>query len=654
LAQRYAGQVRGRGEESAGPSRTSSRHSSEALPWLAGFIGSLIVLAPALKPGSLLNFDMVLPPRIPVPSGVWGLGPDVPRRMPLGVLLAWASNLVGGRFAGVVLFLACLTVAFAGAAWLVRGAAMPFRLLAGLLFAFNPFTLTRLVAGHWTVLAAMAVLPWALPSLLRPSEDLRRTFLWCVAFGATGFVGGAFGACLLGVGLIADRGRQIVPVIGRWIVGQLPWLVPGVIVVAAGPHLAGSAAFPTRGEGPLGPLGSLLAGHGFWQPSVQVGGQASLGIVVLGIAFLALGIYGMRLLPAEWGTRAAAVAALGLLIAVASATPGLRAVYGPLSATPLLEAFRESQKGLGLYLAWLAPAAALGAVRLAGHVSPRQALYTCLAIACALALDGTGLSSLYHQLEPVQFPASLRLARKLIEANPGTTLAFPWHQYLQVSWADNRLLLNPLSDYLGGDVLSSSNPELGQPHLERVDPREATVERWVNNLSPDQVDAGVKALGVRWVVLLHEVDWQAYSELDSDPALQPVISAPELTLYRVRTWVAGVTASGAPVHDHPIVEPLRSTSSSGPAVLSLPFALGWLRGWHLAHETPSGLIGLPAGGGLVWYWPALIVVLADLLWIFLICRSWYVLARGAAKIPGPGQTVDREPRPVLYSGRETD
>ena len=58
------------------------------------------MLEPAFKRGSLLFFDLVLTPRIPVPAGAWGLGPQLPRRMPLGLVLAWASTVVGGRAAG--------------------------------------------------------------------------------------------------------------------------------------------------------------------------------------------------------------------------------------------------------------------------------------------------------------------------------------------------------------------------------------------------------------------------------------------------------------------------------------------------------------------------------------------------------------------------
>ena len=49
---------------------------------------AVVVLGPALKPGSLLNLDLVFTPRMPVPRGIWGLGPELSRRIPLGVLVA--------------------------------------------------------------------------------------------------------------------------------------------------------------------------------------------------------------------------------------------------------------------------------------------------------------------------------------------------------------------------------------------------------------------------------------------------------------------------------------------------------------------------------------------------------------------------------------
>src|SRR5438552_13100477 len=91
-----------------------------AAPWLAGGALAGLVLGPALGPGSLLNLDLVFTPTIPVPRGVWALGPELSRRVPLGVMLAWISSVVGGPVAGKLLLLAALVVAFAGA-WRLVG-----------------------------------------------------------------------------------------------------------------------------------------------------------------------------------------------------------------------------------------------------------------------------------------------------------------------------------------------------------------------------------------------------------------------------------------------------------------------------------------------------------------------------------------------------
>ncbi|HMC68686.1 MAG TPA: hypothetical protein VKJ07_05985, partial [Mycobacteriales bacterium] len=143
-----------------------------AAPWVAGIVLALLVLGPALAPGSLLNLDLVFTPTIPVPRGVWALGPELSRRVPLGVALAWASTIAGGPLAGKVMIGLALAAAFAGAWRLLPASTVATRLGAGLLYAASPFVLTRVAVGHWAVVVPLAVLPWALPVLLRPGDEL--------------------------------------------------------------------------------------------------------------------------------------------------------------------------------------------------------------------------------------------------------------------------------------------------------------------------------------------------------------------------------------------------------------------------------------------------------------------------------------------------
>src|SRR5688572_25580455 len=88
-------------------------------PWGAGMAAAVAVLGPALRGGSLLRLDLVLLPRIPVPPGIWGLGPELPRRVPYGVVLAWASNVIGGPTTGKVLLAVAVAGAVVGATRLV-------------------------------------------------------------------------------------------------------------------------------------------------------------------------------------------------------------------------------------------------------------------------------------------------------------------------------------------------------------------------------------------------------------------------------------------------------------------------------------------------------------------------------------------------------
>src|SRR4051812_5408430 len=119
-----------------------------------GFIGSLLVLGPALRPGSLLDLDLVLTPHPPLGNGIWGLGPEVPRGEPLGSAIALVSQVLDGPFVGKALMILCVTAACAGAARLARPAAPALQVGCGLVYGLSPFMMTRMAVGHFTILAA--------------------------------------------------------------------------------------------------------------------------------------------------------------------------------------------------------------------------------------------------------------------------------------------------------------------------------------------------------------------------------------------------------------------------------------------------------------------------------------------------------------------
>jgi hypothetical protein len=214
-------------------------------------------------------------------------------------------------------------------------------------------------------------------------------------------------------------------------------------------------------------------------------------------------------------------------------------------------------------------------------------------------------------------------------------LALPWHQYLDVSFAQSRRVLNPLPDYLGGDVLSSSDPELGARRREEADPREPHVTPVLARIAAgDPVADDLTALGVRWIVLLHEVDWQSMRPLRADPGLRRVVDDPAVEVFEVRGWRGPVlTATGRALPDRSVVAPVARVHASGPARWHRPAAPGWRRGSEPVDTSPFGTLALPAGRGPVWFPPALLVVIAYMVTIWAAVRAGVACQRAQPSVP---------------------
>ncbi len=662
--------------------------------WLTGLVLSLAVMGPALRPGSLLNLDLVMVPDPPVPSGVWGLGPELPRRVPMWVPVAWLSTLVGGDLVARLLMVGGLLLAFVGMYRLTarlaggRGGAAWAALGAAVLYAFGPFMITRLAVGHLMIVWTMALLPWALPDLLRPDRRVRRVLLWSAAIGFTGIYGGTVVALVLAAGVIATRGRRVGAIVGAYLVAQLPWLVPLAIVGSGQSAIADATGFPTVVSGFDG-VGRLLAGHGFWNPPFQIGAPGGWGVALIGFALLGLATVGTSALPRAWRVPLVALAALGLLISAASGVHGLDDLVARASRSPIGAPFRETQRLLSLYLLWMAPAAALGALsladRLGGQAEGRGSdrgrgwsggaarVVAAVPLALGLVLLGPGLWGAGGQLEPVHYPAEWAEARAAVRADPGTVVALPWYEYFSFNVAQNRLVLNTVPLYFGGDVITSSDPGVGSASngstetRERYDRRETAVDEVVHKakvtgpaddpcgifgakVTPGQpISSDLARLGVRWVVMMKDVDWLCYlPALSLDGGLESVVSGPNLELYRVKDWAGPVVADdGRPVSADAVISPWWDVGASGPARMAVSGSRGWLRGTTPAGVTDDGLLALPAGRGPVWYWPAVVTLLADAVWLAALLwagigerRSRRVVLREGEE---KGQDPDRTP-----------
>ena len=573
-----------------------------------GALVAVLVVGPALGPGLLFNLDLVATADPPMPSGLWGLGPELPRGIPYQVPLVALGNLLDGALVAKAVFLVVLVVAFVGAHRLAAGAPTAARIAAGLVYAAGPFLATRLAIGHVGTALATALLPWALPTLLRPGDRLPRTLLWAAALGACGVNGGILAGAVIAVGLAADRGRRAAPVLGALSVAQLPWLVPGVIVMTQGVDPAGAENFATRLDGPLGLL-RLAGGQGYFIADFDLGGT-SLVVPVAALVLLGAAIGGRHRLPAPWGGRAAALAAVGFLVAAASGLPGLDRLYDAVAGTALGLPLREGHRVLGLYLVWLAPAAAHGFAR----IEARTPVAPLAGLGAALVLASPSVWGFGGQVAPVERPPEFSAARRVVDARPGPTLALPFGQYVRPNLVDTHLVHQPLPSVLGGDVLIASGRGTAESPVERTDDRLGLAAEVVADLRRDRAPGdALRRLGLRWIAVLDSPD-PTYDDLETIPGLrvEVVVEGPHLTLYEVTTWVGPtVDDDGDPVGLDGVVAPLVRIDGERPVTWFRPGSAGWLRGTDAATVTADGNLAVPAGDGPVWYWPSLLVLVAD-------------------------------------------
>lgn len=600
--------------------------------WIVGVILGFSVVGPAWSGDALLNLDLVVFDRMVVSPGVWGLGPELPRQSPVIVVLASMSRIVDGTSLVAGLMVVVVAAAFVGAARLSRPAPWHARAAAGLLYAFGPWLVTRLAVGHLGLAVSAAMLPWLLPVLLRPDRSLRRTFLAAAAMGLGGFYGGSLALVVLAVGVATGRGHRAPQVAAAWVVSQLPWIVPGAIVGMSTPRIAGGEFFRTTIDG-VGDLLRLVLGYGFWQRGNQLGLESAL-LPVAALVVLIVALAGVGRHPDGHGRRSAVLGVTGIVIASATAVPVLGDVFEWASTSLPGGIVREPQRMLVLFLVWLAPATAAGIARLDGR-SPTSGLAA--SACCAMIATVTISPALWGaggRLDGVDLPGEWERVQRLIDAEPGTTLALPWNQYFDLEVAGGRRTYHPVTGLIRSDVLNAADPEFGPSISEAVDPRTPSVD-----VALDRFDRGepfgeaLDEIGVRWIVVVTGVDDDRYGRLAAEEGLRPRIEHDSIVLYEVLSWSGPArTAAGEPADVDAPIPPFAAIDDDA-VVWFAPAAPGWRRGFDATGTTPAGVLALPTGSGPVWYWPTLLVLLGDLVTVGgVVAAAWPFLVRWRRRV----------------------
>jgi len=588
------------------PERGSPLLGRRGLDWagrhglaLAAGAVSLVVLLPLMRPGFVLTYDLASVPRPRLSWDLLGLGRNLPRNVPFGLLIACISRVLPGDIVEKAMLIGIFGGAALGAGRLVPAGTWG-RVAGGIAYAWNPFTYERIMLGQAALLLSYAALPWVAASAIRVRRGEAGAIPGLViGLGAAAFAspyGGIFATSIAALVVASPpSARGEVPakalgvVVASGAVLNLPWLMPALLHAGGLPSPSiGFDLFRSRSDSPLGLVGSLLSLGGLWRADLAPPGRDGVAwipafallLVVAGVGFASLRAHRSR--GAINGLVGAAV--VGFVLAVGVAAPGLERVVRWLGENaPGGGLLRDGQKFVAPLALVMAVAFGAGVGRLATAAREQgmargfawALMLLPVALAPTLAWGGAG------RLFTSRYPSSWFQARQVMSADtaPGAILVLPWHEHLPFACNRNRVVKQPASAFFTRDVVESDALEVGDQVLPPEDPWSALADPIVRGTGP--LAPGLPGLGVRYLLLFKEADWRVY---EGKPArledLIPVLRTPELDLY--------LSAS-------PVAAPTLPVPAVAPVILGDLLAGGlflWAAAWALAYRDMGRKGGL--------------------------------------------------------------
>jgi hypothetical protein len=528
----------------------------------------VIVLAPLVRAGYVLRYDMVFVPRQPLRWDLLAPAGTPPRAVPQDALVSLSALVAPGWLVQRAVLAGLLAAAAIGAGRLVPARRGPTRVVAAIGYAWTPFLAERLLIGQWGLLVCYAAMPW----LIRAARDVRlgrpgagaRVVL--AAAGAAVTPTGGLIALVTTVVLARPAGssphgpagppaRRRGPATGRsggppkrerlaWpksrgrglvlplAVGALnaPWLVAAI----GSSRLTGSdpsavAAFAARGENWGGVPAALAGTGGIWNATAVPGSRTGPLVPLVTVGLLIVAGFGFGALRRRWAegtaTRLAWLAGGSVLLSALGAMPGTSAVLrAAIDVAPGAGLLRDGQKFLLPYAVCLVLCGALGAERIADRVpgAGGRVVLAGFALLPVVALPdlawGVG-----GKLRPVEYPAEWAAVAAAVRSDPGPVVSLPMSAYRAYRWNPGAVVYDPAGRYLPAPVVADDRLRVGDTVL-RGESSEAAAIR-------ARLAAGraVADEHVRWVLV--QRDDGSSPPATTLEALTTVHDGPSLVLY---------------------------------------------------------------------------------------------------------------------------
>jgi len=504
---------------------------------------ALFVLSKMLFPGFVLTLDMSWTPTVPLN---WNT--DTPNNTFLVRALLHALSIIIPSWMVQKLMLITLFFLLFYMPWkflpLVRGTAA--RMFAAGIFAANPFVYSRMLAGQWAHLFGYAFLPFLFSALVDLSENPSRRHginfflaLFCIGSFSIHYF---YLACVISVIWLCSfivrsfiqrqtkQGKRIVlyalvGIVGFCIV-NLFWILPALTRKTPLEERFNEvyfSAFAAAPNGPASVMTNVAALGGFWGEDMAwryyfVWPQDHTVFWFSVLVMLTLVLVGLLQLLKDKRTRFAA----GVLfsIGVFAYITALGAADTPFKIfnmflynyIPFWSGLRDSNKIVGILVIVYAVCSGVGVHKLLVKLKERSGNLESFASIAILALPmvfGMYIWGGFHgQLNPVWYPQDWHEAKAMITALPPQekVLVLPWHGYISLSFAENRIVSNPAESFFGKTrVLVGRGIGFGSIHDQEIDPMYRDIDTLVanaKNLSPRSLAKALEARGISDILII--------------------------------------------------------------------------------------------------------------------------------------------------------
>ncbi len=454
------------------------------------------------------------------------------------------------------------------------------RYFAGFLYMLNPFVYVRFLSGHWLLLLAYAVTPFAIKGLMdffdAPSTKraIKFVFLLTSIFVIethTPFLLLIVLGVLFLVGLVEYRKNRTkifslsksIILIGIFLlVLNSYWLIP---------NFAGSSAplgeitgsdlytFTTKQDLNFNTLFTTASMYGFWRGGYIYTKDLLPYWYLFFIFILFLAVHGFisnykHPVHGKYVKAFGAAAVISVLLATGISGPSGGVFEFLFNNVFFFKGFREPQKFVALLVLSYAYLGGLGVAEFeklarektkARFAAKKTVVIAVLILALAtpFVYSFTMFNGFWGQLKPTDYPKDWYEVNDFLNQDKQdfNILFLPWHAYMDFKWLPNsqKRLANPASVFFDKPVIQGDNMEAGAIYSSSTNPVSKYIEFLLGRKDKiNNFGELVAPLNVKYIILTKEVDYRIYDFLYNQSDLEVVKDTENLVVFRNRHAVA--------------------------------------------------------------------------------------------------------------------